>query len=284
MKEKERKEELSGMFTRAASTYDRVGTRFFSYFGKRLVELIGIPEKTMILDVATGRGASLFPAAKKVGSEGSVIGIDLAHGMVKETNSDLTRIGLSNAQVILMDAEDLNFDDNTFNIVLCGLAIFFFPHYKEALSEALRVLKPGGKIGISTFSRSEDQKYNIQFDWFWEVVERVLPPSKEEKKGKKVPEKSNGPEFDTPEGMLKILTTAGFRDVYTVHEENVFVSRDVEEFWKEAWSHGFRATLEKIPSENLDKVKEEVGKSFAKHRQAEGLDWSVKVLFTFGTK
>lgn len=278
MKKKDRKEELSGLFTRAASTYDRVGTRFFSHFGTRLVELIEIPEKVMVLDVATGRGASLFPAAKKVGSEGSVIGIDLAHGMVKETNSDLTRIGLSNAQVILMDAENLNFDDNTFNIVLCGFGISYFPHYKAALTEALRVLKPSGKIGISTFT-GEDP-----FKWFWEVVQRFLPPSKEEKQQEKVPENSNSPDFYTPEGMLKILTTAGFRDVYTVVEGNVFVSRDVEEFWKEAWSHGWRAALEKIPSENLEKVKKEVGKSFAKHREGEGLAWSVKALFTFGIK
>ncbi|MHA2328598.1 MAG: class I SAM-dependent methyltransferase [Candidatus Hodarchaeales archaeon] len=277
---KDRKEKLSGIFTRAASTYDRIGTRFFSHFGTRLVELIGIPEKAMVLDVATGRGASLFPAAKKVGSEGSAIGIDLAHGMVKETSSDLTRLGLTNAQVVLMDAEDLNFDDNTFDIVLCGFGIFFFPHYKGALSEALRVLKPGGKVGMSTFSRTEDD----EFKRFWEVVEQFLPPSKEEKKQEKVLKKSKGPEFDTTEGMLKILTTAGFRDVYTVCEEKAFVWREFEEFWKEGWSHGFRATLEKIPSKNLDKVKEEVGRSFAKHRQVEGLNWSVKVLFTFGTK
>jgi hypothetical protein len=49
--------------------YDRVGPRFFSHFGRRLVALAQIPSGAHVLDVATGRGAVLFPAAECVGPD-----------------------------------------------------------------------------------------------------------------------------------------------------------------------------------------------------------------------
>lgn len=100
-----------------ASTYDRVGFRFFSHFGKRLVELIGIPEKAKVLDIATGRGASLFPTSKKIGTEGYVVGIDLAEGMVRETGNEIIERNISNAKVVQMDAENLTYQNDTFDIV-----------------------------------------------------------------------------------------------------------------------------------------------------------------------
>ena len=57
----QRKQQVSGLFDRAANTFDHVGPRFFSHFGRRLVELAHIPIGAHVLDVATGRGAALFP-------------------------------------------------------------------------------------------------------------------------------------------------------------------------------------------------------------------------------
>ncbi len=64
-KERKMKENVAGLFDRVASTYDRVGPRFFSHFGRRLVELAQIPSGADVLDVAAGRGAVLYPAADK---------------------------------------------------------------------------------------------------------------------------------------------------------------------------------------------------------------------------
>ena len=55
----QRKQIVSGIFDRAATTYGQVGPRFFSHFGRRLVELAQIPGSAKVLDVATGRGAQL---------------------------------------------------------------------------------------------------------------------------------------------------------------------------------------------------------------------------------
>jgi O-methyltransferase/aklanonic acid methyltransferase len=74
-KANEQKEHIAGVFSRAASAYDRVGPQFFTHFGRRFVDLAEITPGARVLDIASGRGAILFPAAEQVGTDGSVIGI-----------------------------------------------------------------------------------------------------------------------------------------------------------------------------------------------------------------
>jgi ubiquinone/menaquinone biosynthesis C-methylase UbiE len=75
-------EESLRVFSEAASTYDCIGPRYFSHFGQRLVDLAQIVPGTKVLDVATGRGAVLFPASTRVGSRGHVIGIDFSTDII----------------------------------------------------------------------------------------------------------------------------------------------------------------------------------------------------------
>ena len=120
-----KKDILQGVFTRSASSYERI--RYFPIFGQWLVETAQIPKGSQVLDVACGRGAVLFPAAQRVGPNGNVIGIDLAEGMARETNMEIQRRGLKQAEARRMDAEHLIFPDSSFDFVLCGFSLQFFP-------------------------------------------------------------------------------------------------------------------------------------------------------------
>ncbi len=145
----EPKTNIAGLYNRVASLYGQVGPDIFSYAGGHLVERMDIAQGAKVLDVAVGRGANLFPAAEKVGLRGQVIGIDLAENMVQETKAEIERRSIQNATVLQMDAEHLTFDPASFDDVLCGFAIFLFPHLEQALSEFFRVLRTGGKLGIT---------------------------------------------------------------------------------------------------------------------------------------
>jgi ubiquinone/menaquinone biosynthesis C-methylase UbiE len=119
----------------------------------RIWEVAQIPSGSKVLDVATGRGAVLYPASESVGFQGSVTGIDLSEKMVQETNKELAgKKMFSNVEVRQMDAEHLGFPDESFDFVLCGFAIFFFPQLDKAMAEFHRVLKPTGQICVSTSS------------------------------------------------------------------------------------------------------------------------------------
>jgi len=126
----QRKSRIAGLFSRAASTYDQVGPRFFTHYGRRLVELAQVSQGASVLDIASGRGASLFPAAERVGPTGRAIGIDLAESMVEEAIHEIRLRGLGNVEARVMDAENLLFPNATFDYVLCGFCLFFFPQHR----------------------------------------------------------------------------------------------------------------------------------------------------------
>jgi len=271
------KKHIAGIFTRSAPTYGKVGFSFFSHFGKKLVKLSEIPEKAKVLDVASGRGASLFPALKKVGPQGSVIGIDLAEGMVQKTNEEIIKSGFSNAKMIQMDAENLKFPDNNFDIALYGFCIFFFPQYKIALNESYRVLKPNGQIGLSTFCRDTFS----EFKWLDDLIEKYIIKNNEKNKQAEEPEDF---EFGSIESMQEILTKAGYNDVHNKIEEKEFICENAEEYWKDLWSTGYRGAMERISPENLEKFKAELTKNFLKYSSEDGLHLNLRVLFTLGRK
>jgi ubiquinone/menaquinone biosynthesis C-methylase UbiE len=114
------------------------------------VDVAGINAGARVLDIASGRGAVLFPAAERVGADGEVLGIDLADAMVIATNEAAARRGLK-ARLSVMDAEELTFPDESFDFVTCGFGIMFFPDQDRALAQMRRVLKPGGCLAVSTW-------------------------------------------------------------------------------------------------------------------------------------
>lgn len=159
------KRDVAQLYTRVAPTYGRVGPDIFGYFGRRLVARTGVAAAARVLDVGTGSGQVLFAALEAVGPEGHATGVDLAEGMVAATASEIASRGVTNAGVLRMDAEHLNFDDAAFDAVLCGFAIFWLPHLTEALAGLHRVLRPGGRIGIS-LSAGGDERWR----WYNELL------------------------------------------------------------------------------------------------------------------
>ena len=71
------KQIMEKIFDEAAISYDRVGPSIFARFGERLVEHMPLAPGARVLDIATGKGAVLLPAARRVGPEGRAIGIDV---------------------------------------------------------------------------------------------------------------------------------------------------------------------------------------------------------------
>lgn len=271
------KKNITYLFNKVSTVFDSSGPKYFAYFGERLVQLSGVKEGEKVLDVASGKGASLFLAAEKVGKNGKVIGIDIARGMVNETNLEIQRRTVKNAEAMVMDAENLSFTNETFDHILCGFAVFFFPDYKTAFNEFKRVLKNGGRFSFTTFSRKRDEK----FSWLDDLFKKYLSQFKDELDEY---QEGDSPEFHTEEGLYKILKETGFKNTQVISEEKVFLYKDEQEWWDKLWTHGALAALEKIPLDNMEDFKSEVFEKLREIKEAEGISDTLYVLSTLGEK
>jgi ubiquinone/menaquinone biosynthesis C-methylase UbiE len=104
-----------------------------------------------VLDVACGTGLLTFDAARAVGAAGSVLGIDLSGAMVEGARRRGASIQSPNTVFSRMDAEALDLPDARFDAVLCGLGLMYMPEPEQALREMRRVLRPGGRLGLSVW-------------------------------------------------------------------------------------------------------------------------------------
>lgn len=268
-----RKAGTAGIFTRASATYDQIGPRFFSHFGQRLVDLMPLEEGAQVLDVATGRGAVLFPAAQKIGATGQIVGIDLAEGMVQQTSAEVARRGLPNVRVLQMDAEELEFADASFDVVLAGFALFFFPRVEQALAEIYRVLKPGGRLATTTWGKP-DERWN----WMREVGVRPSGPPPGVGGGARSNHHGNLNWLDNP------LKQAGFENQRVVEEELEMTFASAEEWWEAEWSHGARGCLERLTPEALESAKAGAYRKLEAQKEPGGIPHTYRVLFTFADK
>jgi SAM-dependent methyltransferase len=159
--------------------------------------------------------------------------------MVRETAAEIARRGLTNAEVRVMDAESLDLPEDSFDAVLCGFAVFFFPRLDAALRAFRRVLRPGGRVGIS-------QARNVDPRWRWEneLFARYGPPN---------PPAATAPGEDlrAPGELAARLGQAGFVAAREIREELAVAWHDADEWWAALWTHGTRLPLEAMAPDAL---------------------------------
>lgn len=122
------------------------------------------------LDVATGGGHTAAAFAARVRR---VIASDLAPEMLREARALAGELGRRNIAFVAADAECLPFSDAAFDRVTCRIAPHHFPDLRAALAEMVRVVRPGGLVGIIDSVAPEDPA----LDAFINGVERVRDPT-----------------------------------------------------------------------------------------------------------
>ncbi len=95
-----------------------------------------------------------FYAASKVGSHGSVVGIDISEGMIQIANTKLKSSDFSNIKFEIGDGETLAFEENSFDYIFCGSALIWMTDIQFALTHWRSKLKSNGKVGFHAFSEN----------------------------------------------------------------------------------------------------------------------------------
>lgn len=108
-----------------------------------------IKKGDVVMDLGSGAGIDCFLAAKKVGPEGKVIGIDFTEEMIARAKTNAVKGGYHNVDFILGDIEQLPLEDNSVDIIISNCVINLAPNKQKVFNEAHRVLKPGAKMYVS---------------------------------------------------------------------------------------------------------------------------------------
>lgn len=135
--------------TNDAAYYDTYGMDHYGKVADTLLNGISVQGKH-VLDVGCGTGISTLKLLERRAKK--VCGIDISENMVSVLNTKIKSEGYAQdtVDVLVGDAENLPFEDNLFDIAISSMVFGMVPNPEKMISEMLRVVKPGGRIAIST--------------------------------------------------------------------------------------------------------------------------------------
>lgn len=139
----------------ASDVYEQAWHRQLKPAQERLLELAALEPGDRVLDIACGTGLVSFPAADAVSPGGRLVGTDLSDEMVAQAQRRSAENGAEQVEFLRQDAEALEFEDESFNKVLCSLGLMYVPDPRKAVAEMHRVLEPGGTAVAAVWGRRD---------------------------------------------------------------------------------------------------------------------------------
>lgn len=164
-----------------------------------LLEMADLQPGERVIETACGTGLVTVPAAKAVGPDGRVAATDISDRMVEACRERAAGERLDNVDVARMDAEDLDFEDESFDAALCALGLMYVPDPIESLREMRRLLVPGGRAVVAVWG----ERSNCGWAEVFPIVDRRV-------------RSEVCPLFfqlGAPGALSMALSTAGFEDV-----------------------------------------------------------------------
>ncbi|MGK7941375.1 MAG: class I SAM-dependent methyltransferase [Crocosphaera sp.] len=162
---------IANLYNQRSDSYDQ------GYFHPKLADLLinyaTIKPQQRVLDMATGTGLVAIEAAKKVGVNGSVLGVDIAELMLQKAHEKAKILNLNNVDFLQEDIKKINLPSANFDVILCCAAMVIFNDIYSILTRCYHWLKPGGNLTFNYWSKNSfvegyllnkiAPKYNINF-------------------------------------------------------------------------------------------------------------------------
>jgi ubiquinone/menaquinone biosynthesis C-methylase UbiE len=262
---------------------------FWEVFGEKLALFMNLKTGSSVLDIGTGGGSCLIPAAKIIGPTGQAIGIDLWKNRIEEVRENIKENNLSNTTAQIMDARELTFEDNTFDFTVCGFIgfgdVFDFQNHKyrkenDKMKHNLRVLKPGGKAGFSTWETQGE--LDCLRDLLYDYLNKHTSATQD-----RIDNIMISYSKETKKGFKKILQDVGFNSIEIFTEEFLIKYSNFDEWFKVMMRSGWilREYLGRDENDYEDFKDKMLPHGIATYKQADGsYKFKKSVIFAFGTK
>jgi ubiquinone/menaquinone biosynthesis C-methylase UbiE len=138
-------------FSAGWKKWDDMLMKEMNSIGETLINSLAINAVAHVLDVAAGTGEPGLTLSSRL-PKGRVTGCDLSEEMVSIANEFAASRNISNYHCITCSADDMDFEDNTFDAVICRFGIMFFPDIDAGLKEMIRVMKPGSTLAAAVWA------------------------------------------------------------------------------------------------------------------------------------
>jgi ubiquinone/menaquinone biosynthesis C-methylase UbiE len=138
-------------YTAAADHYGRPALSFWDRWGAATVSRLGLASGEAVLDLCCGASGSAIPAARAVGANGRVVGVDIAVPLLELARAKAARERLTNVEFRPGDAMRTGLPGESFDAVVCVFGVFFAPDMPAFAAEMWRMVRPGGTLAITTW-------------------------------------------------------------------------------------------------------------------------------------
>jgi ubiquinone/menaquinone biosynthesis C-methylase UbiE len=230
-------------FNAAADYFDAPALSFWNRFGQRTIEQLQLQPGQQVLDVCCGTGASAIPAAHQVGAHGSVLGADLAASLLDLARQKSQQQGLHNIEFRGGDFTSLGLPSESFDAIVCVFGIFFVPDMAGAVAELWRMLRPGGKLAITSWGQRVFEPAN---QTFWDSIQSERPDLY----------KQFTPWYriGEPASLQALLAAGGATNITVVAEVDQHAIATPEDWWTMVMGGGIRGTVDQLDDETRARV------------------------------
>jgi SAM-dependent methyltransferase len=189
---------------------------------ERLVERLDPQPGNAVLDIAAGTGDTGFMAAERIGEDGRLVSTDFAPAMVEAARRNSEAQGLDNVEHRVLDAENMDLDDDSFDRVVARWGYMLMADPAAALAETRRVLRPGGRVALAVWGALERNPW-MGILGFPLTMRGHLPAPE--------PPPAPGPfSMASAERTTALLREAGFTEVRTEEVPVRLAVPDVDEY------------------------------------------------------
>lgn len=124
-----------------------------------MLDMVKVGPGDRVLDVAAGAGDQTLQTAERVGPSGYVLATDISANILDFAAQNARRAGHSNIETRVLDGENLDVAESTFDAVISRVGLIYFPDQQKALAGMKRALKPGGRVAAIVYGTADKNTF-----------------------------------------------------------------------------------------------------------------------------